>query len=229
MLILAATVLALLLVPALGGRLRRLADLRLQSRWVILYALSLQVLAISIVPDWPRPAVLGLHTSSYVLAGVFVWLNRSLPGLPLLAAGAGLNAFAIAMNGGQMPADAEALAQVGIHQEPGTYVNSGVVEDPRLDVLGDVFPSPSWLPLQNVYSVGDLLILLGAVWLVHRQCGTVLTRRPDLAALAARLPRPRRTPAPPPRDRTVVVPEQFRPRPGAATAQQVSDAARRPA
>lgn len=184
MLILAATLVALLLVPVLGGRLGRLADLRLQSRWLVLYALFLQVLAISIVPDWPRPAVVALHASSYVIAGTFVWLNRAVAGLPVLAVGAGLNAFAIAMNGGQMPASPEALAKVGIEQEAGRYVNSGVVDEPRVAFLGDVLASPSWLPLQNVYSVGDLLILVGAVWLVHRTCGSRLTRRPVFLAKA---------------------------------------------
>jgi hypothetical protein len=181
-LILAATLLALALVPVLGGRLSRLADLRLQSRWLVLYALFLQVMAISIVPGWPRPAVVALHASSYVIAGAFVWLNRHVAGLPLLAAGAGSNALAIAMNGGQMPASADALASVGIEQETGTYVNSGVVDDARVAFLGDVLASPSWLPLQNVYSVGDLLILAGAVWLVHRTCGSRLTRRPGFLA-----------------------------------------------
>jgi hypothetical protein len=58
------------------------------------------------------------------------------------------------------------------------FVNSGVLEDPRLALLGDVFASPSWLPLQNVYSPGDLLLLAGAFWVVHRACGTVLARDP---------------------------------------------------
>ena len=114
MLILAATLLALALVPLTGGRLGRLADVRLWSRWLVAYALALQVLASSIVPDWPRPVVVALHASSYVLA------------------------------------------------------------------------SPSWLPLQNVYSVGDLLILAGAVWLVHRTCGTVLARDPGVLLRRAR-------------------------------------------
>jgi hypothetical protein len=184
-LILAGTVLALLLVPVLGGRLRRLADVRLTSRWLVPYALALQVLAISIVPDWPRPAVVALHASSYVIAAVFVWLNLGVPGVPLLAAGAACNALAIAVNGGQMPASPSALAKVGIEQEAGRYVNSGVVDDPRLGFLGDVFASPSWLPLQNVYSFGDLLILRGAVWLVHRTCGTVISRRPRCAECGA--------------------------------------------
>lgn len=178
MLILVATLLALALVPLLGGRLSRLADLRLTARPLVFGALGLQVLAISIVPDGPRPLVVGLHACSYVVAGVFVWRNRALAGLPVLALGAGLNALAIALNGGQMPADPEALAKVGIVQEAGGYVNSGVVDEPRAAFLGDVLASPSWLPLQNVYSVGDLFILAGAVWLVHRTCGTVLGRWP---------------------------------------------------
>lgn len=173
MLILAGLGLALLLVPLLGGALSRLADLSLWSRWLVLYALGLQVLAISVFPGWPRPALVALHGSSYMLAGVFVWLNRHVAGLPVLAAGAGLNAATIALNGGQMPASASALHAAGIEQQAEHYVNSGVVADPRMSFLGDVFASPSWLPLQNVYSFGDVLILLGAVWLVHSTCGTV--------------------------------------------------------
>jgi hypothetical protein len=188
-LILAGTLLALVLVPLTGGRLGRLAEVRLASRWVVAYALALQVLVISVVPDWPRPVVVALHASSYALAAVFVWLNRDVAGLPVLALGAGLNAFAIAVNGGQMPASATALARVGITQDGEGYVNSGVVEHPRFGVLGDVLASPSSLPLQNVYSVGDLFVLAGAVWLVHRTCGTVLARdpRPVLRSLR-RLP-----------------------------------------
>jgi hypothetical protein len=101
MLMLAATLMALLLVPVLGGRLGRLAEVQLSSRWLVVYALFLQVLVISIVRDWPRPAAVALHASSYVIAGAFVWLNRDVPGLPVLAVGAILNALAIAVNGGE--------------------------------------------------------------------------------------------------------------------------------
>ncbi len=53
---------------------------------MVVYALSLQVLVITIVPDWPRPVVVALHASSYVLAAAFVWLNRDVAGLPVHAA-----------------------------------------------------------------------------------------------------------------------------------------------
>ena len=178
MLILVATVLAMLLVPLLGGRLSGLAHLDLQGGRLLAGALGLQVLAITILPTWPHAVLVALHALSYVLAATFVWRNRRIAGLPLLAAGGALNALTIAVNGGQMPASEAAVRSAGLPVEVDHFVNSGVLADPRLALLGDVFASPSWLPLRNVYSPGDLLLLAGAVWIVHAACGTVLARDP---------------------------------------------------
>lgn len=186
MLILAGTVLALLLVPVLGGRLSGLAAIDLRAGRLVAGALALQVLVISIVPTWPHALLVVLHAASYVLAACFLWVNRRLPGLLLLASGGGLNALAIAVNGGQMPASEEALRRAGLPLEVDRFVNSGVVDDPRLPFLGDVFASPSWLPLSNVYSPGDLLLLAGAVWVVHSACGTALVRAPRSCLRALR-------------------------------------------
>lgn len=185
MLVLLGTILAIGLVPVLGGSLRALTELRLHGRWLLPAALALQVLALSVLPTWPRPLLVCLHGASYVLAGAFVWVNRGLPGLPLLAAGGAANALVIALNSGTLPASRGAVVRSGMHVEAGAYVNAGVLPHPRLAWLGDVFASPAWLPLHNVYSLGDLLILTGAVWLVNRTCGTVLGR-----ALRAALRRP---------------------------------------
>ena len=178
MLILVGTLLAMLLVPLLGGRLSALSALELSGGRLLAGALALQVLVITIVPTWPHAVLVTLHAASYALAVVFVWTNRRLPGVPVLAAGGGLNIVAIGANGGQMPASEAAVRSAGLPVEVEHFVNSGVLEDPRLAFLGDVFASPAWLPLRNVYSPGDLLLLAGAVWLVHRTCGTVLARDP---------------------------------------------------
>ena len=187
MLILAATVLALLLVPVLGGRLSGLAELSLSGGRLLVAALALQVLAISVLTGVPHALLTAMHGASYVLAAVFLWRNRRVRGLPLLASGGALNALAIAVNGGQMPASAEAVRSAGLPLEEEGFVNSGVQEDARLAWLGDVFASPDWLPLSNVYSPGDLLLLAGAVWVVHAACGSVLVRdpRPLLRSLRA--------------------------------------------
>ncbi len=189
MLVLAALLVALLAVPLLGGRWSGLADLTLRRKSLAVSALLVQVLAISIVPTWPRPLLVALHAVSYVFAAAFLWANRRLPGILLVGLGGGLNAGCIALNGGTLPADPDALRKAGLVLDRDEFVNSGVVHDPVLPWLGDVFASPSWLPLHNVYSVGDLVILAGALWAVNRACRTVLVRdpRPALTRALARL------------------------------------------
>jgi hypothetical protein len=176
MLILAGTVLALLLVPVLGGQLTRLAGLRLVNAQLISLALALQIFCISIVPTWPRPPLIAMHVLSYVLAAVFVWRNRRLPGLPVLALGGSLNAVTIALNGGTLPASRSAMLKAGLPVHEDRFLNSGLRAHPHLAVFGDNYPSPSWLPLHNVYSIGDLLILVGVAWLIHRTCRSTLHR-----------------------------------------------------
>lgn len=53
----------------------------IRSPWLVLYALALQALAV--VTGWPQPAVVALHASSYVVALVFLWLNRATLGRAL--------------------------------------------------------------------------------------------------------------------------------------------------
>jgi hypothetical protein len=127
-----------------------------------------------------------MHVTSYLLAAAFVWRNRALPGLPLLAAGGTMNAVTIGLNGGTLPASATALRKAGLPVAQDKFLNSGVLAHPKLSVFGDNYASPGWLPLHNVYSLGDLLILCGAVWLVHRTCRTLLSTDPRPALRAFR-------------------------------------------
>jgi hypothetical protein len=61
-----------------------------------------------------------------------------------------------------MPASAGALALLGKHA-PTIYSNSTVVAHPALEPLTDQFALPSWLPMANVFSAGDVLIGIGMV------------------------------------------------------------------
>ena len=80
------------------------------------------------------------------------------------------------------------------------FLNSGLLRHPHLAFFGDNYPSPSWLPLHNVYSIGDGLILCGVAWLIHRTCRSALARdpRPALRRGVDRL-RSRHDAAPAPR------------------------------
>ena len=175
-----------------GGSLRRLADLRFRGTWVLVAALVAQVVAIEVVPGANHAVLSAVHLATYVAAGWYVVLNRRIPGLWIVALGAASNGVAIAANGGTLPASRSALETAGIHLEPGEFLNSGVLEHPHLGFLGDVFAIPAGFPLANVFSVGDVLIVLGVAWGAHRVCGSRLVppwRGPSGPAPAATLAR----------------------------------------
>jgi hypothetical protein len=155
-------------VPLLGGRLGALGELRLRGLWLLWIALAVQVVIFAPGgPAWPA-----LHFGSYALAAGFVWCNRALPFVRLTALGGALNLVAIAANGGTMPARAAAVATAGL-ADTGP-ANSAVVDDPKLAFLGDVFAIPASWPLHNVFSAGDVLLVIGAALLVHRVTGSRL-------------------------------------------------------
>jgi hypothetical protein len=175
MILLAVLLLALVTVPVAQGRLARLADIELRHLWAIGVALGLQILIISVFPDrfeWTHEP---LHIGSYVFAAVFVWANRRLPGMLVMGLGALCNAVAIVANGGVMPASETAMRAAGLAIEKEGFANSAPVEDANLLFLGDIFSIPdSWPIIDNVFSVGDVLIALGAVILIHSVCGSRL-------------------------------------------------------
>lgn len=146
-----------------GGRLRNLDALRLCKPWLIVLALLLQLVAFSpLGVALGSTAAVALHIASYALLGWFVALNRARSGVVVAGAGMSLNLTAIAINNGYMPASASALARAGITYAGETYNNSSVSgEGTRLAFLGDIFATPSWLPMANVFSIGDILIVAG--------------------------------------------------------------------
>jgi len=174
-LVLACVIVALCTTRLSGGRLRHLALLRWRHAWLLPLALVAQVVVIEL-PGVSRGPSVVVHVLSYVVAGAFLWLNRRVRGLWLLGLGAASNGVTIALNRGTLPASPSALASVGIEPADG-FANSGPLAHPVLPWLGDVFATPGWLPLANVFSIGDVLIALGATWLVHAGA-----RAPVLAA-----------------------------------------------
>jgi hypothetical protein len=165
-----------------GGRFARFAQVKVRYSWPIMAALAVQILITSVVPNAPKPLLVGLHLATYVVAGAAIWANRALPGLVLIGVGALLNAVTITLNGGTLPASAHALAETGFPVDSKDFENSGVLAHPVLAWLGDIVATPSWLPFRNVISIGDMVILLGATILIHGVTRTVPAR-----AIASRL------------------------------------------
>jgi hypothetical protein len=178
MLIGAALLLCILSVPLLGGRLQALAQLEFRRGWLAVAALVVQVVIISILPGDAWGLSEEIHLATYFMLGGFLVANRHIPGLLVIALGGALNFAAIATNGGVMPADPDAITAAGIPQHAGDFINSAPASDAPLGFLGDVFHTPGWLPIHNVFSVGDIEIVLGAFLLLHFVCRSRLVGMP---------------------------------------------------
>jgi hypothetical protein len=162
MLMLTAFVAALGITFVAGGDLRLLSEIRLRKAWLCALALGIQVLVISVAPSGAYSAA--GHIGSYLVAAAFVIVNRKVPGLWLIALGAGMNFLAIISNGGVMPASSGALELAGHPVASGQgFDNSAAVSDANFAVLGDVFAIPEPWIFANVFSVGDVAIAAGLV------------------------------------------------------------------
>jgi hypothetical protein len=161
-------------VPLAGGQLLRVADVRFARTWAIVAALAGQIVVIEILPGADPTALRVAHLATYALAALFILSNARIPGVLLMGLGGGLNLVAIAANHGVMPASEGALRTAGLMPPPGHFANSAVVPDARLQALGDIFAVPSWVPLANVFSIGDVLLLLGAIGALHVLSGSRL-------------------------------------------------------
>lgn len=162
----AAFLVVLLTVPMLGGRLGALADVRLRWLPVLYLGLALQILITQFVPS-DEALASPIHLASYGVIAVVVVANRRIPGLVAIGCGGALNLAAIAANGGVMPASEAALEAAGRAEAGAHFANSAAVADAKLAVLGDVFAWPEPLPLANVFSVGDIVLLLAGAYTVH--------------------------------------------------------------
>ena len=167
----------------LGGRVSALAAIPIRAPWLFYAAIALQIAGYpSGVLPWSIGDSLatGLWMVSYALLIAAVAVNVRLPGAGIVGLGMLSNLAAVVSNGGHMPARAAALRAAGVHFT-GVHNNSAVASHPNLPWLIDRWPVPAWIPMGNVYSVGDVLIAVGAVVLVCAGMGVRLRRRGRLA------------------------------------------------
>jgi hypothetical protein len=155
-------------------RRRRLKSLSLSFIWLAILAFLPQLFAFQLFTGkyftqfWASVALV----SSQALLLIFAWYNRKEPGFWALGLGLLLNLGVIVLNGGLMPISPETIA----HYYPDLPLSRWVVgsrlgmtkdiilaaAQTRLWWLSDRFTLPVWVPYQVAFSLGDLLIALGA-------------------------------------------------------------------
>jgi predicted MFS family arabinose efflux permease len=163
--------LGLAIAGLLGVDLWRALDLNLQHTWTVWAALGVQLVIFSpLAGRLPHSTIAPLHIGSYALIGIFLALNLRVAGMPLISVGWLANTTAIAVNGGRMPITlhdwelsgraATAITKTGVDN------NNMLARHAQLGWLGDIFPLPARVPLANAFSIGDVLIVAGAVAVV---------------------------------------------------------------
>jgi hypothetical protein len=125
-----------------------------------------------LLPD--RIAAISLSASLIIFA-IFAWLNRRLPGMPILLAGLVLNLIVMLANGGWMPIsprtastliNADVLGFLSLGSRFGEKDILLAPWDTKLEFLADRFLLPAWFPYRVAFSLGDVLIGIGAFWLL---------------------------------------------------------------
>lgn len=152
----------------------------LQHLWLAFVAFLPQFIVVYLpvtrrhFPDW---LVAGCLLASQILLLGFAWLNRRLPGMPILICGVALNLAVMAANGGFMPVSPQTASHLVskdslLDIQPGSRIGTKDIllypQDTHFEWLSDRFLPPIWSPYQVAFSLGDVLIALGAFWLLAK-------------------------------------------------------------
>lgn len=147
--------------------------------WLVFIAFIPQFVAFVFPPTrdiFPDAWVPSLLVGSQALLLVWVLINLRIPGVWFLGFGLFLNLLVISLNGGLMPIRPELVERLIPQAAEGFWMvgeRLGVgkdivltVEQTRLWFLSDWFMLPDWLHYPMAFSIGDVIVSLGAFWLL---------------------------------------------------------------
>lgn len=173
MFVLPLLAIAIVVLVACGGRIGRLAEVRLTHPWLAIVGVIGTNVAYKSGLYYGTPTIgRPMWMLSIGAVGLCMYLNRRHRGLLLAAGGAVLNVVVIAANGGRMPTGHWGFRM--LERMPAWYREPGIVGgDPsiplpwtsahtHLNFLADVLPPI--FPLAYPPSVGDVLLASGAIW-----------------------------------------------------------------
>jgi Family of unknown function (DUF5317) len=157
---------ALVVVLVTRGSFSRLFQLPIQSIWMVLVALTIQIfLALIELPsDRFDDVGFALVMASYAFLLAFCFVNLRISMMWVIGLGIALNALVIGLNQGMPTADTEVTTRSGrTIEEPieRTARHRPESDDDLLPFLGDRLRVPE--PVDEAISIGDIVIGLGII------------------------------------------------------------------
>ena len=158
---------------------RRLKSIKLKYIWLVFVSVIPQVIIFQVpslgqvIPDGLVPVILVL---SQGLLLVFAAVNITQPGVWLLGLGLLANFVAIISNRGWMPISPETVHRILPalpYDVPMVNMRLGLSKD-WICYAGDInflwlsdrFTLPRWSTYQVAYSIGDIIMAIGTIWLL---------------------------------------------------------------
>jgi len=151
----------------------------LRHFWLVFVAFLPQLIVIysptrENFPEWLVAACL---LASQVMLFGFAWFNRHVSGMSILVCGIVLNLAVMTANSGFMPISPQTASRLIPEErlldiQPGSRLGPKDIllhpQDTRFEWLADRFLPPSWFPYQVAFSLGDVLIAIGAFWMLAK-------------------------------------------------------------
>jgi len=171
LILLAAVVLGLVLVPATGGSFHTLRNVELRAYPLLPIAVGLQVMPTTALQatDIAQEELLAVvcWIAGAILVGVVSLRNWHLHGMRLIALGVACNALVILLNMG-MPVGIDALKVLGDLEGAVRFLGASPLyqlqsEATRVLLLADILPLPGPPTIRAVVSLGDLLLFSGVL------------------------------------------------------------------
>lgn len=167
-----AGILSIIIALLRRGRIRLLAELDIKSIWLVFIPAVIIITSMIIgrfmeKPLWIKTTGM-LHIAATIAFLVFFWANRKLPGMKWFIVGWILNLFPVMFNAGKMPVNRWAASVAGMEKalaNPDMMRHIAMSDSTKFNFLGDNFPSPK--PIPGVFSVGDVLMMIGLFILIQ--------------------------------------------------------------
>jgi hypothetical protein len=174
---------ALLVVVVTRGSFSQLYRLPIQSIWMVVVALAIQIVLafVDIPADRLDDLGFALVMASYAFLLAFCFVNLRVPLIWVIALGIALNALVIGLNRGMPTAPNEVTTRSGrTVEEPieRTAKHRPESNDDVLQFLGDRLRVPE--PVDELVSIGDIVIGVGIVLVCYQ--GSRVRRRPRTRA-----------------------------------------------